>query len=550
MLFFVAQAAGEQVVAAGIPVNDQENGWRKHFFRLLGVFAFMGGIALAALVPDGGLPGIILSGLAIFLLVVNEVQIVRQKAAQRWVLDTGSGFRWLGGPTDVEVSDSQVVAVRIKRTSKFSAGILKGTVRRFEVWTADGDKPMCMTNRIVVNGVDPLAALIVRVIEDLKQRTAAGLAEGATLEGDGWRLAAMQLLVARGRVVETLPFAEIDKVAIFDGKICLWRRGQDEPAAKISPDSKNASVLASLLSQWIDHQREACGGQPAATSGASGMGRLLFERRTNDGLWVGALFAAFGAVTGTVILFDRDLMPLGVAILIAAVVSLLLGIFFGRHCFRCYELGLTRRRGRDEFRLRYDEITEFTYVATRMFYKGTYIGTRLGLTFRASRGTIRYSAKVQNMDADLDQLRNQIAKRIATGMLGDLRAGRTVPWMNDVVFLPQGLQFRRSKMLGLASGPLEVLPYEQIRVANLNSGVFCLYSKADAKPVISRPVGSTNFFPGYFAVMALLAQNIPNSSRAASVINSGDQGGVSVTSTFTSPAPSSDINVSRTSATN
>ena len=54
----------------------------------------------------------------------------------------------------------------------------------------------------------------------------------------------MQLSVARGRTVETLPFVEIDKVAVFDGKICLWRQGQDEPAAKISPDSKNASVLA------------------------------------------------------------------------------------------------------------------------------------------------------------------------------------------------------------------------------------------------------------------------------------------------------------------
>ena len=123
-------------MAAGIPVNDQENGWLKHFFRILGVLALMGGIALAALVPDGGLPGIIVGGLAVCLLVVNEVQVARQKAAERRVIDTGSGFRWLGGPTDIEVQDSQVVAVRIKRTSKFSAGILKGVVRRFEVWTA------------------------------------------------------------------------------------------------------------------------------------------------------------------------------------------------------------------------------------------------------------------------------------------------------------------------------------------------------------------------------------------------------------------------------
>ena len=51
------------------------------------------------------------------------------------------------------------------------------------------------------------------------------------------------------------------------------------------------------------------------------------------------------------------------------------------------------------------------------------------------------------------------------------------------------MQFRRPKMRGLASGPVEILPYEQICGVNLNEGVFSLYSKAEAKPVISKPVG-------------------------------------------------------------
>ncbi len=536
-------------MATGIPVNNLENSWRKHFFRVLGVLVLMGGISVAALAPDGAVPGIILGGVAIVLLVVNEVKIARQKDALRRVLDTGTGFRWLGGPVEIEVADSQVVAVRIARKSKFSAGILKGTIRRFEVWIAGSDQPMRMANRIAVDGVDPLAALIARVIDDLKQRTAAGLAGGAMLEGDGWRLAATQLLVRRGRTAESLPFGEIEKVAVFDGKLCLWRNGQDEPATKIDPASKNAAVLAALVNEWIEHQRGASGGEPAAASGASGMGRLLFQRQRDGGLWLGVIFAVIGAVAGGISLLNGDPKPFGVALLITALAALGLGIFFGRYLFRCYELGLTRRRGRNEFRLLYDEIKEFTFAATRMFYKGSYIGTRLSLIFRSPRGTIRYSAKVQNVDADLDDLRDEIAKRIAIGMLEELRAGRRVSWANDVTFLPEGLQFRRSKMLGLANGPVEVLPYGQIRGVNLDQGVFSLYSKAEAKPVISRPSSSANFFPGYYAVLTLLAQNIPSSSRASSVINSGVQGGESVTSTFTSPAPSSAVNVSRTSAT-
>ena len=187
------------------------------------------------------------------------------------------------------------------------------------------------------------------------------------------------------------------------------------------------------------------------------MGRLLFERRRNEGFWLGLLAAGISGTAGVILLFHRDAKPIGVVLLAAAVASLLLGVAFGRYLFRCYELGLARRRGRDELRLLYDEIAEFTYAATRMFYKGAYTGTQLSLTFRAPRGTIRYSAKVQNMDADLDELRDHVAKMIAHRMLGELRAGHRVPWMSDLVFLPQGLQFRRAKMLGFASGPVEIL---------------------------------------------------------------------------------------------
>ncbi len=95
---------------------------------------------------------------------------------------------------------------------------------------------------------------------------------------------------------------------------------------------------------------------------------------------------------------------------------------------------------------------------------------------------------------------------IANRLLCELRAGGAVPWTSDVVFQPQGLQFRRSKMLGLASGPVEILPYEQIRGVNLSEGVFHLFSKAEAKPVISKPVGAANFFPGFFVVLTLQEQ--------------------------------------------
>ena len=149
-------------------------------------------------------------------------------------------------------------------------------------------------------------------------------------------------------------------------------------------------------------------------------------------------------------------MPVGVVLLAAAVASLLLGVVFGRYRFRCYESGLTRRRGRDELRLLYDEITEFTYSATRMFYKGAYTGTQLSLTFRAPRADDPLFGQGAEHGRRSRRAPRPHRQDDCPSHAGRVAGRPAVPWMSDVVFLPQGLQFRRSKMLGLASGPVEI----------------------------------------------------------------------------------------------
>jgi hypothetical protein len=525
------------MVAAGLPVNYQETVWPKHRLRILFALALVVGIAVAACAPDAFIPGVILAAAAIALLILHEFYLARLRAARRWVIDTGRGFRWIGGP-EIEVLDVDVIAVRIQRTSKFSAGVLQGVVRRFEAWTAASDRPLCMTNRIAAHESDPLSGLISRIVDDLKQRTAAGLADGATLEGGGWRLAGLQLTVGQGRKAVTLPFAEIDMAEVYGGKLCLWLRGQDESRAKIDPASKNAAVLSSLLADWIDHQRQAAGGRPAEDRGASGLGRVLFERRSRDPFTMYLGGAVHLAVMGGVWLFGHHL-------LLVLAIPLALGVFevvFGHFRFRCFESGLGRRWKGSEFLLPFDEITEFTYVEKPILD----MNTQLSMTFRAPRGTIRFVGTVQNADCDLETLRDRVARIVAARMLSQVQHGIAVPWTGDFVLLPEGLQYRRPAMFGLAPSQVEVLPYGQIRDVKIDKGVCNLYGKSAARPLISKPVRSVNFFPGYFALKALQKggiQNMPNSSRASSVIISGDQGGESVTSTLTSPAPSSPVKV-------
>ena len=133
-------------------------------------------------------------------------------------------------------------------------------------------------------------------------------------------------------------------------------------------------MLASLLGEWIEHQREASGEQSDPAPGASGMGRLLFERRRKDAFWLGLVAAVPCGLIGTFVLFDGKAVAVGVGMLAAAAAALVSGVVFDRQRFRCYELGLARRRIRDEVRLLYDEIAEFTYSAVPTFYKGAISG--------------------------------------------------------------------------------------------------------------------------------------------------------------------------------
>ena len=198
-------------------------------------------------------------------------------------------------------------------------------------------------------------------------------------------------------------------------------------------------------------------------------------------------------------LADRTTRGEAVGTLVVAVGVLILGSVFGRDRFRCYERGLSRRTAR-EFQLLYDEISEITYSATRVFVNGSYSGTKMKMTVRAPAGKIFCAAKVQVTDDRMVELRDRVAEKIADRMLLELRAGKPVPWMSGIVLLPEGLQFRRGSM---PASSTEVLRYSEIGDTRVNQGTFYLFSKMEPRAVVSRPTSSTNFFPGYRAMAVM-----------------------------------------------
>ena len=200
-----------------------------------------------------------------------------------------------------------------------------------------------MSSRLGAGARDPLAALIGRIIDDLKQRTAAGLAAGAALEGEGWRLAAMNLTVRQGKLLRDLSFAQIDHAAMFDGKLCVWMQGEDEPAAKIDPNSKNAPVLSSLLAEWLEHRKAEPGEAVDAAASQGRLGRLLFERRRNEGLMLGLVFGPLGLACGTVLMFQPKTQVAGLLVIAGACAALRWDCSSAATSFAATS-GLTRRR--------------------------------------------------------------------------------------------------------------------------------------------------------------------------------------------------------------
>ena len=111
---------------------------------------------------------------------------------------------------------------------------------------------------------------------------------------------------------------------------------------------------------------------------------------------------------------------------------------------------------------------------------------------------------INSPDAELDNLRNFIAKIIAARMIGQLRAGDRVEWTTDMTFSREGLVFRRAATFGFGRKPLELLPYNQIRGVDMQAGFFYLWNQTEPKPIITKPVSTPNFFPGFYVILSVL----------------------------------------------
>ncbi len=477
--------------------------------------AALGGFALASPKPPPA-AGAGLVGAGLLALAAGVAWRVLELRRRVWVRVGSDTFGVRDSSGEAEYADAEVMSMAVERKKNYSNGEFKSVTRTLTLWTAPATEgapappPMTMVNVLKIGEADPLGTLLVRLNERLVEQARGDMRAGYAVPGDGWTLDDKLLSVtAPGRAAE-LARGDISAVDVVDDEVCVWTKGRDDAAAKIPLRSANAYLLLQLLGEELQ-ARKAGGGDEQEPGEGGGLGRIIFERRSEVGgavllgvvavgaALLAAALVAFGAgLGGPVAVPAQFYLGAGAALFAGGLAGV--GAYDNRIAFfRCHELGVRQRKLAGTRQLRYDEVESFRYAATRMYHNGVYTGSAFHLSFtpvpEVGGQPIAYGVVLRNADEELDQLRDHVSRVLASRMLKDLRAGQTVRWTANLAFAPEGIEYRPSGWTGRK--PAQLLPYSEFERYHMQAGVLYLYERGAKKAVASEQVGAANFFPGF-----------------------------------------------------
>lgn len=490
------------LVSQRILVRGFESAWWLTALRVLGVITlltalvmYVNGVPAAVAVTIGGA----------ILLGISESIALTNARKRRWVEDLGDGFLVIDRAGEREFRDEQVTAVCLYSQDNYSEGQLKSVTRHFKVWVDTELSPIEMENKILVDDPDPLAELITRVTDKLRQFGEETLSRGMSLEGDGWSLSSHSLSVHKSAMPEDYQLHELSDIDIFDNQICIWKKGEEQASIRVPVSSRNAHLLFLLLSPKLAER------QPADGEPASGLGRVLFERKPpmSEVITLAALSLG-GLIGGAVLAVVGEEVAWAGWVLMVAGVGLAIGTWSSLVAnFRCHEYGVFQTKLTGTKQLRYDEVASFSYHAVRQYVNGVYSGTTFTLTFTpqasAEAKNITYNTQMKNFDDDLDLLRDHISKVIAGRMANELADGHDVAWTANLTFQKDGLQYRPSGFLGRKE-PRHI-PYTQVYGFDIQEGVFHIWEHGRDKSTVQEDVSQANFYPGFYLLVHLFSDD-------------------------------------------
>lgn len=480
-------------------VNGEMSGWFT-FGRVLGPLAIAAGVIL---LPFHAVAGGLILVIGALVTAILEVSAMMVRAKRCWIEVNPSSFVVTDSRGTREIRDDEVHAIAYSSATNYSNGSPSGFTRESTLWVSKEPRPIFLKNRFKENQVDPLGEFIQRLIDLLHDGFDAALTAGHAIDGDGWRLTQNELSFRRNGRDELLRLDEIAAIESREGKMGVWRKGQDEPYAGFPVNGRNVWLLRRLMQSRLKEDEQSS--EPPK----EGLGRILFQRKSKP-ITIVILIAL--AVILPLVGLGFVLFPTQTEMFVAGMIMILAGPLLGlaayscwKSNFRCHEWGVYQSGMTGEKRLMYNEVASFSYAATRHYHNGAYTGTQLQLSFQplpgAKSGAINFGTSVNNEDADIEQLRDFVSRVVSARMANELGEGRPVQWTKNMVFMPQGIQYTPSGFFG--KGQTQFLPHENYGGWNMDQGVFYLFERGKPKSVMSENVGEANFYPGFFLLLDL-----------------------------------------------
>jgi hypothetical protein len=255
----------------------------------------------------------------------------------------------------------------------------------------------------------------------------------------------------------------------------------------------------------------------APPADADGLGAVILETKPKalpaDIFLALALLFLIGAGLAPFTADFRTGVVLGPSFAAGGILFALFGIVYvlanGAKVAYLHEHGL-RVRGRGGWRVvRYPDVTEMTFKATRVFVNGVYTGTNQEMGLRTDAGekpaVFRHTYKEKTGLATgygegtpLNGLADVLTGLIARQMADRLQRGEAVPWGRALSITPRGVE-----VVNRGGGRLEV-EWDRIGRVDVQQGVFRLWVAGDPKPRAQMMVAEPNFFPGYALVVRRL----------------------------------------------
>jgi len=412
-------------------------------------------------------------------------------------------------------NDDDIVSIALQYKDNFDNGNHTSTTRTFRVWvvsSADRPELIEMKSKIKLGDADPLHGYISRVVKLLKNRADNERLKNLSVLGEGWELTGKSLILRDPKNGESeTPLTDIVSCMNIEEKLKLWKRGEDNAFAHVPLNAANAHLLHLFLEEELAKRPDAeKNEQPTGQ-----LGRIIFERKPKKGIGVAMLVLAGLLVLLVIIMVgfaaggnNRDAEPLVIMAIAFAVISALLGLaawISFKSLFRCHQFGVYQRGIIGEKKLLYSEVDAFTCSATRHYHNGAYIGTHLKLAFipkaELNKPKIVYKTTVKNVDSSLDSMRDEIAKMIGSRMYREVKEGKTVKWNETLTLEPGQLRYIPAAFFG--KNPPQTIAYQLISGQNLQQGTLSLFQRGKPKPIVSTGSTTQNFFPGYFAFLAL-----------------------------------------------